>query len=64
MPERRCAICGKPAAPRGNDPKAKGGRGPWPFCSERCRQVDLGRWFTESYAVPAGNTDDGENPLG
>lgn len=24
-----------------------------PFCSERCREVDLGKWLTESYAVPA-----------
>ena len=37
-----CPICRKPAAPASLRP----------FCSERCRQVDLGRWFTESYAVP------------
>ena len=24
-----------------------------PFCSARCRQVDLGRWLSEDYAVPA-----------
>lgn len=24
-----------------------------PFCSERCRLIDLGQWLTESYAVPA-----------
>jgi len=23
-----------------------------PFCSERCRNVDLGHWFEESYKVP------------
>ena len=23
-----------------------------PFCSERCQQVDLGRWFNEAYTVP------------
>lgn len=23
-----------------------------PFCSEKCRQADLGRWLTESYTVP------------
>lgn len=23
-----------------------------PFCSERCRQVDLGKWFNEEYGVP------------
>ena len=24
-----------------------------PFCSERCRNVDLGAWASESYRVPA-----------
>jgi len=24
-----------------------------PFCTERCRLIDLGQWLTESYAVPA-----------
>ena len=23
-----------------------------PFCSEKCRLIDLGQWLTESYAVP------------
>lgn len=23
-----------------------------PFCSERCKMVDLGHWFKESYRVP------------
>jgi endogenous inhibitor of DNA gyrase (YacG/DUF329 family) len=33
--------------------------GPWqeypdyPFCSKRCRLVDLGRWLGEGYAVKA-----------
>lgn len=27
---------------------------PWrPFCSERCRQIDLGAWANESFRVPA-----------
>jgi len=40
-PARPCPICGKPAAAKSR-----------PFCSERCRMVDLGRWFTGSYRVP------------
>ncbi|OHX12853.1 DNA gyrase inhibitor YacG [Chromobacterium sphagni] len=24
-----------------------------PFCSERCRLIDLGQWASESYKVPA-----------
>jgi endogenous inhibitor of DNA gyrase (YacG/DUF329 family) len=23
-----------------------------PFCSEKCRLIDLGHWFKESYTVP------------
>lgn len=28
-----------------------------PFCSLRCRQVDLGRWLNESYGLPYENED-------
>lgn len=24
-----------------------------PFCSERCKQIDLGAWASEQFAVPA-----------
>jgi endogenous inhibitor of DNA gyrase (YacG/DUF329 family) len=24
-----------------------------PFCSDRCRSIDLGRWLDESYGLPA-----------
>ncbi|RGP38920.1 DNA gyrase inhibitor YacG [Pseudotabrizicola alkalilacus] len=37
-----CPICKKDT-----DPKYR------PFCSRRCADVDLGRWLTESYAIPA-----------
>jgi endogenous inhibitor of DNA gyrase (YacG/DUF329 family) len=26
-----------------------------PFCSERCKQIDLGAWAEEKYAIPAVN---------
>ena len=29
-----------------------------PFCSERCRLVDLGAWFSERHAIP----DDADGP--
>jgi hypothetical protein len=29
-----------------------------PFCSPRCREVDLNKWFTGAYAVPAVELDD------
>ena len=24
-----------------------------PFCSERCREIDLGKWMTEAYTIPS-----------
>ncbi len=24
-----------------------------PFCSERCKQIDLGAWASEKYTIPA-----------
>lgn len=29
-----------------------------PFCSKRCADIDLGRWFDGSYAVPLVETDE------
>jgi endogenous inhibitor of DNA gyrase (YacG/DUF329 family) len=46
-PPKPCPICGKPAA-------AKATR---PFCSSRCRDVDLNRWLSGSYVVPAAEDD-------
>ena len=49
-----CAICGKPV-----DPKWR------PFCSERCRQVDLNRWLSGTYRIAGaerpGSDEDGKN---
>jgi len=28
-----------------------------PFCSKRCAQIDLGRWLTGAYAIPAEEED-------
>jgi uncharacterized protein len=42
----RCPICKKPT-----DPQYR------PFCSKRCADIDLQRWFTGSYAVPAENPE-------
>jgi uncharacterized protein len=33
-----------------------------PFCSDRCKQIDLGAWAAEKYAIP-GKTDE-EKPDG
>jgi uncharacterized protein len=30
-----------------------------PFCSERCKMIDLGAWATEAYRVPVEDENDG-----
>lgn len=50
MPRKRpavvqCPVCGKDVE---WSPES-----PWrPFCSERCRTIDLGDWLTEKHRVP------------
>lgn len=31
-----------------------------PFCSERCRQIDLGKWVAEEYRVDGQMVDESE----
>jgi endogenous inhibitor of DNA gyrase (YacG/DUF329 family) len=33
-----------------------------PFCSERCKLIDLGQWATEKYRVPAEEQEPEEGP--
>jgi len=30
-----------------------------PFCSEKCKMIDLGHWFNESYTVPEEKKHEG-----
>ena len=41
-PAKKCPICGKPTVEEFK-----------PFCSKRCADVDLNRWLTGSYVIPA-----------
>jgi endogenous inhibitor of DNA gyrase (YacG/DUF329 family) len=50
----RCSICNKPVLARSQNPM-------FPFCSERCRFVDLGKWLGEEYRVPDQTPDDQED---
>jgi hypothetical protein len=34
----------------------------YPFCSERCKQIDLGRWLGEAYRLPAEEQAADETP--
>ena len=33
----------------------------FPFCSPRCRLIDLGRWLNGSYALPTGSEPEGSS---
>ncbi len=34
---------------------------PWrPFCSERCKQIDLGAWASDAYRIPVQEPNDGD----
>ncbi len=36
----------------------------FPFCTERCRTVDLGKWFDEEYRLPVeGDEEDDALPV-
>jgi endogenous inhibitor of DNA gyrase (YacG/DUF329 family) len=41
-----CPICKKAV-------KARAENKCFPFCSERCKQIDLGKWLSEEYGVAA-----------
>lgn len=32
-----------------------------PFCSHRCRLIDLGEWASEGYRIPEGETGEGKD---
>jgi hypothetical protein len=53
-PTVSCPICGKPAV-YSPDNRFR------PFCSERCKLIDLGQWATEGYRIPqTGNEPSNE----
>lgn len=47
-PSKPCATCGKPVVEQRHRP----------FCSARCKQVDLGRWFSGTYRVETDESPD------
>lgn len=40
--EKKCPICGKPSVEEFK-----------PFCSKRCADIDLHRWLSGTYVIPA-----------
>jgi hypothetical protein len=55
-----CPTCKKPVTERAKNPS-------FPFCSPRCRAVDLGKWLGEEYRVSSNAPEldeDGDQPPG
>jgi len=58
---KECPTCNKPVEWQDNPFR--------PFCSERCKLVDLGKWVSEEYRVPGKpvsteSPEDEEDPAG
>ena len=47
---RPCPECSKPSS-----------REHYPFCSARCKDVDLNRWLSGAYVIPGRPEEDHEN---
>ena len=50
-----CPQCGKPAVWDSTNRYR-------PFCSERCRMIDLGAWASENYRIPVAESKDEAKP--
>jgi endogenous inhibitor of DNA gyrase (YacG/DUF329 family) len=51
----KCPICGKESQPRAQNAAS-------PFCSPRCKSIDLGKWLSEGYRVPTQQGPENEEP--
>jgi endogenous inhibitor of DNA gyrase (YacG/DUF329 family) len=49
--KRRCPSCGRLFQPKADDPFL-------PFCSERCKLIDLGDWLNEQHRIPSDEAPD------
>ena len=55
----QCPICKKRVTGR-DDPREPNRY--FPFCSDRCQLIDLGRWLKGDYQVPAEGEDEAGRP--
>ncbi len=58
-----CPICARSVAARADNRT-------YPFCSPRCKSIDLGKWLAEEYRVPVSDAgteepeDESRAPVG
>lgn len=50
-PQPRCPICREAVGLRAQNPT-------FPFCSTRCREIDLGRWLQGDYVIASARSED------
>jgi uncharacterized protein len=53
-PNLKCPTCKKPVTSKDPD---------FPFCSDRCRLIDLGKWASGAYVVSSPLTDTSDDEL-
>lgn len=55
----KCPTCGKviPSPSTKKDGKKQFNSKYFPFCSQRCKLIDLGAWFDEGYSIPSADSD-------
>jgi endogenous inhibitor of DNA gyrase (YacG/DUF329 family) len=57
-PPLPCPICKRPV-----DDATRGvPNSPYPFCSPRCKLIDLGRWLSGKYQIPVVEEDESDAP--
>ena len=66
--EFKCPICRKavlPEQPQQPSGKEHGTKSPFPFCSERCKLIDIGAWLDAKYRIAAeSDYDEGDSMEG
>ena len=64
MRRSKCPICGKALSKLERTGGESRVSAHFPFCSERCKLIDLGRWIDGQYSIPEPLPfDDDTDPL-
>jgi len=57
MSQVRCPVCSKPM-----NFQARSEWPDFPFCSLRCKRIDLGKWLNENYRITSESNSIIEDP--
>ena len=53
----KCPICGREFEPKDAESSL-------PFCSDRCKTIDLGRWLDEKYPFLSDKDEEDDHQIG